>query len=160
VETLSRRSLALFAVACLALAGGLAAGLALAFGRSDSHALTRGEYLRQLTSICRRYGKQLDQVRPPADIATPGEVAESVGKALPILKRQAAEIRRLKPPPALRPNLDRFFALTDRSTAGLELALKGALARDIGQMGRGELQFVTARDQAQRIALSLGFRCH
>src|SRR5207247_6484134 len=68
---MSRRSLAFFAVACIALAGGLAAGLALAFGSSGGD-LTRTEYLRRLGSICRRYGKQLDQVRPPADIATPG----------------------------------------------------------------------------------------
>jgi hypothetical protein len=78
---------------------------------------------------------------------------------LPVLKAQEREIRRLEPPRELKARLARFFALSERSIAGLELTLRGIRSQDLGAMGRGELQFATARDQAKAIARKIGFRC-
>jgi hypothetical protein len=82
-----------------------------------------------------------------------------VRTALPVLKAQEREIRKLKPPRELQERLARFFVLSDRSIAGLELALRGIRAQDLGEMGRGELQFAIARDKAKTIAREIGFRC-
>ena len=40
----------------------------------------------------------LDTIPPPNDPAAPGAVYESIGLALPVLRAQAEEVRKLVPP--------------------------------------------------------------
>jgi len=156
---MSRRYRLLLAAATLVVVGIFAGGIVHAFGGTKKSAVGRAEYLRQVESICQRYGRKLDRIPPPADIAIYGEVLEPVRTALPVLRAQQREIRRLEPPRELQQRLARFFALSDRSIAGLELTLRGIRAQSLGTMGRGELQFARARDQAKVIARQIGFRC-
>jgi hypothetical protein len=155
-----RRYRVALVAAALVAAGALAAGIVLASAGSGKHGQSgRAEYLTRVEAICQRYGRQLDRIPPPADIAIYGEVLEPVRTALPVLKAQQREIRRLQQPRELKDSLARFFALSERSIAGLELTLRGIRAQDLGVMGRGELQFARARDEAKAIARRIGFRC-
>jgi hypothetical protein len=137
----------------------VAASVALLAGCGGSGEPTKMHYLKQVAAVCDRYGRQLDQIPPPADIASPGDIVDSVGRALPILRAETRTIRALRPPHALQSELTRFFALTDSSIAGLAEALQGARNRDFGEIGHGEVRFARAREAARAVAAAIGFRC-
>jgi hypothetical protein len=137
----------------------VAALLALVAGCGGSGEPNKAHYLARVAAVCGRYGRQLDQIPPPGDIAAPGDIVDSVGRALPILRAQARTIRALQVPHELRSRLRRFFALTDSSIAGLAEALQGARVRDYGEIGQGEVRFSRARDAAKAIATAIGLRC-
>jgi hypothetical protein len=145
---------------CLGVvAAGAAAGIVLGFQGSDRSRLTRGAYLRRANAICEAYGKRLDRVPPPLDPASPGAVYESIGLALPLLREQSAKIRRLGPPRALQADVDRFFALTDRSLGHLERARRHAGRRELFPMVQALSAFGTSRNAAKRVSRSIGFKC-
>jgi hypothetical protein len=120
---------------------------------------TPAEYVAHVSAVCQRYGRQLDLIPPPGDLAIPGEVVGRVERALPLLKAELARIRAIPSPSALRPRLARFFALTQRSIDELGHALAAARRRDLGAMADALDRFATARDAAKKLSHALGFRC-
>ena len=154
-----RRRTLVAAAAAVAVAAGIVAGTVVALGGGDSPLPTRAEYLARVVAICETYGKQLDLIPPPSDPASPGAVFESIGQALPILRKQAKEIRALEAPKALRSRLDRFFELTDRSLAALERARREAGKRALFPMVQAISAFEEVRDQAKQVAHAIGFDC-
>ena len=79
--------------------------------------------------------------------------------ALRILREQAATIRKIDPPAELREQVDRFFALTQRSLDRLAEALAAAQRRDIGGLGIGLQRFDKATLAAKKEAHKIGWRC-
>ena len=154
-----RRRTAIAAALLLGIAGGIAAGAVLAFGGDSTREPTKAEYLAQVSAICEAYGKRLDLIPPPSDPASPGAVFESISNALPILKEQAARVRVLDTPRALRSRLARFFDLTDRSILALERAQREAGKRELFPMVQAISAFEQVRDQAKRAAHTIGFDC-
>jgi hypothetical protein len=141
------------------LAAGAAAGVVLAFRQGGHDRLTRTAYLRRADAICAAYGKRLDRIPPPLDPASPGAVYESIGLALPLLREQSAEIRALRPPSALEANVDRFFALTERSLDDLQRARGQAGRRELFPMVQSLSAFGRSRDAAKRVGRTIGFKC-
>jgi hypothetical protein len=141
------------------VAAGAAAGIVLAFKEGAHVPLTRAAYLSRANAICEAYGKRLDRVPPPLDPASPGAVYESIGLALPLLREQSATIRALRPPEALRANVDRFFALTDRSLRDIERARRQAGRRELFPMVQSLSAFGKSRDAAKRMGRAIGFKC-
>jgi hypothetical protein len=137
----------------------VAAGVVLAFKDGGNAQLTRGEYLLRANAICAAYGKRLDRIPPPLDPASPGAIYESIGLALPLLREQAAEVRALPPPSVLRPTVDRFFTLTDRSLHHLRRARQRAGRRELFPMVQSLSAFEEARNTAKRAGRSIGFEC-
>jgi hypothetical protein len=142
----------------LAAAAALAV-LAVGCGSTESAGPTRQAYLKEASATCQRYGKELDAVRPPTDLAIVGEVAGSVREALPILRREVAEIRAIRRPDTLQPQLTRFFTLANGSVKALAETLAAANRREIGPMSDAFVRFTSLRDEAKRLARSIGFRC-
>ena len=136
----------------------VAALIALLAGCGSSRAPTKAEYLKRVSAVCDRYGRQLDQI-PPPDIAAPGDIVSSVGQVIPILQAEANTIRALQAPHEFQGQLMRFFALTDKSIAGLAETLQGARDRNFGEIGQGEVRFAQARDAAKMLAATIGFKC-
>lgn len=154
-----RRSYALAVAAFLAVAGGIAAAIVLATGGAHGATLTRAEYLARVEAICDRHGKRLDRIAPPTDLSSPGSVFESISLALPVLREQAEEARKLRPPRELQPQLRRFFALTDRSLDRLAAARNAAGRRELFPMARALTEFSIWRNAAKRLARQIGFHC-
>jgi len=121
--------------------------------------VTREAFLEQVHAVCTDYGARLDEVRPPVDLSSPGAVYESLGAALPLLREQAAAVRALGAPPAVREDLDEFFMLTDRSLVELEEAYAQAGARELFLMATALTRFEEVRDDAKAIAKRIGFDC-
>jgi hypothetical protein len=141
------------------VATGAAAGIVLAFEGGDHSRLTRAAYLLRANAICQTYAKRLDRIPPPLDPASPGAVYESIGLALPLLREQSAKVRALAPPPSLRGNVDRFFALTDESLGHLERTRLHAGRRELFPMVQALAAFGKSRDAAKRVRRSVGFTC-
>lgn len=154
-----RRGRLVLALLAALVAAGAAAGVVLAFRHGHDDRLTRSAYLRRATAICEAYGKRLDRIPPPLDPASPGAVYESIGLALPLLRRQSAEIRALRPPRALQENVDQFFALTDHSLRQLARARRQAGRRELFPMVQSLSAFGKSRDEAKRFSRVIGFKC-
>ena len=68
-------------------------------------------------------------------------------------------MRALAPPSAMQANVDRFFAHTDRSLDHLQRARGRAGRRELFPMVQSLSAFEEARDDAKRVARSIGFKC-
>ena len=133
--------------------------MVLVFNGGGNAQPTRSEYLQRANAICTAYGKRLDRIPPPLDPASPGAIYESIGLALPVLREQSAKVRALAPPSVLRASVDRFFAHTDRSLDHLQRARQRAGRRELFPMVQSLSAFGEARDDAKRVARSIGFKC-
>jgi hypothetical protein len=137
----------------------IAAGVVLAYRATHDAPLTREQYLASANAICEKYGKRLDTIPPPNDPAAPGAVYESIGLALPILRAQAAEVRKLVPPRDLEVRVDQFFELSNASLEHLARAGRQAGRRELFPMVQSLAAFERAREAAKRVRRSIGFAC-
>lgn len=154
----ARRPLLLLGAACAALAAGIAVAIVLVFGSGTSHAApTRSEYFARVAAICRFYGPKLDKIPPPYDITIPALITRSVTKVEPILRAEAAAMRRLEPPPELRAQLARWNALNRRSIAKLRVALRAARRIDLRGIQVAYVEFVVIGAKAQKLGRAIGF---
>jgi hypothetical protein len=151
------RRLALI-LAVVAVAAGLGSWLALR-GGSHRHDPSPRAYLAQVSSICRLYALRLELVPGPSDLAAYGEVASSLGQALPLMRAQSAAMEALPRPRSLAPRLAKLFALSHRSLADLASALAAARRRDLGVMGRGLVQSALVRARLHDLGAAIGIRC-
>ena len=120
---------------------------------------TRAQYLAHVSAVCEVYGRKLDRIPPPIDIASPGNVLASVKPALAILREQEARIRAIEPPRELRARVDRFFELTDRSLAALAAVRRAAAHTDVAGIGIGLQRFGVATTAAKAAAREIGYTC-
>jgi hypothetical protein len=157
VRSTTRRWSVVLGAACAIVAGAIVAVFVLAFSGSSQAAPTKEAYFARVAAICRIYGPKLDKVPPPTDIAIPGVVASSVGKALPILEVQAAAVHALRPPTALRAKIERWVVLDDRSIAKLRESLRLAREPNLSQMGVAYIEFLRASTAAKHLGQSIGF---
>ncbi len=146
-------------VAALALVAGLAAALVVATSSHGAKAPTRSVYLAQARAICKEFSGDLDRIPPIQDPTFLGEVIESANAALPLLREQSYRIHALKPPTALRPQVNRFFALTDRSIDTLASVRDAALRMNSGDVGVRLIQFGRETEAAKRVGIRIGYRC-
>lgn len=154
---MSGRSRALIGLGLVVVAGGVAAGIVLAFHGGGS-SLTPAQYLERADAVCRPYAQQLDHVAPP-DPGSTVDVAASVGRALPILRRQADAVRKIHPPRELEERVRAFFLRTDRSLAALGSVLEAARRGDSKTMGPRLGAWFDASDKAQAASKQVGYHC-
>jgi len=137
-----------------------AAGLLTACAHTKAApAPARKDYLARVSSVCRTYARRLERIPAPAAPTAYGDVIESVGRVVPLLRAQERAMRAVTPPPALEPRLRRLFALNRGSIAELEHALAAARRRDAGGVATRLVRFSSTRDRVHRLALAIGIRC-
>lgn len=151
----SRRPRALFGAACAALTVGVALTVALVFSADSRAEPTRAQYLARVAAICRVYGPRLDRIRPP-DVAEPANVIAAVSRALPLVKAQEREVRRLRPPGNLRTELARWFELQDRRIGMLERALRAARRQDFRALSIAYVDFILAGPETAQLGSAIG----
>ena len=157
MATTKRRSYLKLGAACAALAGAVAAAIALAFSSGTSAAVTKSQYFARVAAICRLYGPKLDKVPPPIDVTIPSEITESVRKVEPVLRAEAEAMRRLEPPRELRSQLARWNELNQRSIAKLAEALRAAEKTDLRGIQVAYVEFVVTGAKAQKLGHAIGF---
>jgi hypothetical protein len=157
----TRRTAAAAALAAL-VAGGAAATVVLVAGGGGGNGgggeLTPAEYLARASAACTPFARQLDRIVPP-DLGSPADVAATVSRALPLLRRQADAVRRIPPPPVLAERVRRFFALNDRALAALAAALDAARRNDRAALGPRLGAWFDAGGAAHEASQRAGFRC-
>jgi hypothetical protein len=151
------QSQTLWWAACVLVAGAIATGIVLAFTGSSKAAPTKAEYFARVAAICRVYGPKLDKISPPHDIAIPGEVAGPVSLALPLVVAETRELRALRPPEELAPQVEHWLALKDRAIVTLKRTLREALIPDVRRMGPDWLRFVDELEAAAHAGGKIGF---
>jgi hypothetical protein len=147
-------------VALVIVLGAAALGAGLWVGRSGGEkGPSRAAYLARVSAVCRGYARRLERVPVPTEPQAYGDVLEAVGRAVPLLRAQAAAMEALEPPAGLGPGLRRLFGLDRRSIAALRTAEGAARRRDAGGVAAGLLRFSALRDRVHAAAVSLGLDC-
>ncbi len=154
-----RRTVLVIGIALSLIVSAVAAGVVLAHRATHDAPMTRAQYLAAANAICARYSKVLDTIPPPNDPAAPGAVYESIGLALPVLRAQAKEVRKLVPPRELESRVTHFFLLTTASFEHLARAGRQAGRRELFPMVQSLAAFERAREAAKRARRSVGFTC-
>jgi hypothetical protein len=139
---------------------GAAAVLTSCSGTAASPPPPRNEYLVRLSSVCRAYARQLERIPAPVSPTAYGDLLDSLGRVVPLLRAQERAMRAVPVPSALVPRLRRLFALNRSSIAELERALAAARHRDAGGVATRLVRFTTVRDHVHRLSLALGIRCN
>ena len=147
--------------ALVAIAGGVAAVLVLTLGSGggSSSGPTPAAYIARVSAVCQRYSSKLDRIPPPFDPTAYGQVVSSAGRALAVLRAEAAEIRAIRPPSSLEARVNRLFELNRRSLDELARTLAAAKRHDLPAIRSGLDRFAAARTRAQTLSRAIGFRC-
>jgi hypothetical protein len=154
----SRRRYAVLGAACALIAGGIAAGLVLAFSGSPAAAApTKEQYFAQVAAICRKYGPKLDKIPPPIDVSIPSELWVAARKAFPVLQAESSAVRRLTPPRELRSQLARWIKLNDASISELAKTLAAAKQLNLQAVQVAYVSYVVKGAKAQHLGKSIGF---
>lgn len=154
----NRRSYLALGAACTAVAVTVAVVIVLAVGIGESKAApTKSEYFEQVAAICRLYGPKLDKIPPPYDITIPALITKSVTKVEPILREEAAAMRRLEPPAELRAQIARWLKLNDASIAKLQVALRAAKEVNLTGIQVAYVSFIVTGAKAQKLGKTIGF---
>lgn len=148
----------LLAIALVAAAGATAA-LVVTTSSRGAKAPPPGVYLARARAICQEYGRKLDRIPPIQDPTLLGTVIEATDQALPVLREQAARIRALTPPVALRTRIARFFTLTDQSLETLQAVRDAARNLDSNNVGTELIRFGKETAAAKRVGSRIGYRC-
>jgi hypothetical protein len=146
-------------VIVLVAAAGAAAALVVTTSSRGAKPPPRSVYLARARAICHEYGPKLDRIPPIQDPTLLGSVIEATNEALPVLTEQAAKIRALTPPAALRARIARFFALTDRSLETLQAVRDAARNLDSNNVGTELIRFGRETAAAKRLGSTIGYRC-
>lgn len=155
---LTRRPRLLATVAAILVAGGVAAGLVLAFGNSSSQAApTKTEYFRRVAKICGVYGPKLDQITPPQDVTIPGEVVTSLSRAIPLIAAETKAVRALRLPHELAGEIRQWLSLKGRTLSALEDALREAKMPDIAGTAAAYIHFEQLARETSVAGHAIGF---
>ena len=154
---MQRRWYATLGTVCALLAAGAATGTVLVSSGTSAAAPTKEEYFARVAAICRIYGPKLNKVAPPSDIAIPGVVASSVGRALPLIEAQAAVVHALRPPKELQAKIKRWIRLDNRAIRKLRESLRLAREPNISLLGVTYVEFLRASIAAKKVGGTIGF---
>jgi hypothetical protein len=154
----SRRAYVL-AAGSLAAAAALAIVLIVLLRNGGEETLTRAEYIARVEAVCRDYNRRLARIPAPIAVGNPQAVAESIGRALPLVEERAAAAKAIAPPPELAARVERVFSLSDIAIAELRSARAAAEAGSLKRSARALGRFLAASDDAQRAAEAIGLNC-
>jgi hypothetical protein len=155
----SRRGYVLTAAASLAVAAGLAIVLVVLLRDDGEEKLTRAEYIARVEAVCRDYNRRLARIPAPIAVGNPQAVAESIGRALPLVEERAAAAKAITPPPELAARVEQVFSLSDMAVAELRSARAAADAGSLKRSARALGRFLAASDEARSAAVAIGLNC-
>jgi hypothetical protein len=159
VARVGRRGYILTAAASLAVAAALAILLVVLLGDSGEAKLTRAEYIARVEAVCRDYNRRLARIPAPVAVGNPQAVAESIGRALPVVEERAVRAKAIAPPPELAPRVRQVFVLSDAAIAELRSARAAAEAGSLKRSARALGRFLAAAEEARRVAETIGLNC-
>ncbi len=139
------------------VAGGVTAGIVLAFSGSSNAAPTKAEYFAQVSKICGVYGPRLDRIAPPNDVTIPGEVVTPIKLVLPLLRAETEAVGALESPPELAGKIEHWLALKARVIASLERVLRAAETPDITGTAVAYIAFLKLARQTSTAGKAIGF---
>jgi len=141
-----------FAVAALALvAGGCGSN-------SGSKRLSKAEFVSRADAICAKYEKRVQTRMAGVPAGDQKQLASSIGKVLPVIRKGNDELRSLKPPVSLQGRFDRWMGIADAEVTAAHKLQVALSKNNLGtiQAAFKELQTKdTAQDRIARQDLGL-----
>jgi hypothetical protein len=135
-----------FAVAALALvAGGCGSN-------SVGKRLSKAEFVSRADAICAKYEKRVQTRMAGVPAGDQKQLANSIGKVIPVIRKGNDELRSLRPPASLQGRFDRWMGIAD---AEVNAAHKLQVALSKNNLGTIQAAFkeLQTKDTAQdRIA--------
>lgn len=153
-----RRTAVAGGASLLAVAAGAALLVVLVLGNADNEP-TRAEYIASVNGVCREYNARLDKIPPPIALGNPDAIAESIGRALPLVMERAEKARAIEPPKELAHDVERLFSLSDEAIRKLRAARRAAEAGNLRRSGTALGQFLAISQQARQAAAAIGLSC-
>jgi hypothetical protein len=130
----------LVAVAALALvAGGCG---------SKSKRLSKAEFVSQANAICAKYEQRVRSRMAGIPAGNEQQLASSIEKVLPVIRRGNDELRSLKPPSSLQGSFNRWIEIADAEVAAAS-KLHDALRKQNLKATQAAFAELQTRDAAQ-----------
>lgn len=128
--------------------------VALVSGCGDE-ALSKGEFVAKADAICTKYDKQLQALPKPKTIDDIGSLAD---KAIPIFESGVGELKDLKPPDALRNDVQRWIALNERELDDFKALRDAAREGDASKTQVLATKISKQEQQADSLARQIGLK--
>jgi hypothetical protein len=135
-----RARLLLFAVAALALvAGGCG---------NSSDRLTKDEFVQRANAICAKYEQRVQSQMSGVPAGDEKQLASSIEKVLPVIRKGNDELRSLSPPESLQSSFDRWMGIADAEVKAAQ-NLHDALRSSDQQATQDAFRELQSKDVAQ-----------
>jgi hypothetical protein len=111
----------LLLLALAALAGGC--------GNSNGKRLSKTEFVSRADAVCAKYEKRVQSQMSGVPAGDEKQLASSIQKVLPVIRKGNDELRSLKPPESLQSRFDRWMRIAD-AEVGAAQKLHDALRKN------------------------------
>jgi hypothetical protein len=141
---MTARGLLLAALALALVAGGCGSG--------NPRRLSKGEFVTRADAICAKYEKRVQSRMASVPPGDQKQLASSIEKVLPVIRKGNDELRSLKPPESLQARFDRWMGIADAEVSAAQ-NLQDALDKNDQAAIQAAFQELQTKDAAQdRIA--------
>lgn len=147
----------LLPAAAVTLAGVAAVVVVLLFRGGEE--LTRGEYTARIKAICEEYDAKLRDVPSPVGLANSELIAQSVDRALTLIRERGERYRAVPVPDGIDARVATLFARSGEAMGRLEAAREAARAGKLRESAAAVGEFVSLSHEAERLARELGIEC-
>ena len=135
-----------FAVAALALvAGGCGSN-------SGSKRLSKAEFVSRADAICAKYEKRVQTRMAGVPAGDQKQLASSIGKVLPVIRKGNDELRSLKPPASLQGRFDRWMGIADAEVNAAQKLQDALNKNNLGTIQAAFKELQTKDSAQDRIA--------
>jgi hypothetical protein len=137
--------------------GLLSAALALALvaggcGSGNGKRLSKAEFVSRADAICAKYEKRVQSRMAGIAAGDEKQLARSIAKVLPVIRKGNDELRSLEPPESLQGRFDRWMGIADAEVSAAQ-KLQNALDRSDQEAIQAAFKELQTKDAAQdRIA--------
>jgi hypothetical protein len=119
---------------------------------SKGNRLTKTEFVSRANAVCAKYEKRVQSQMSSIPAGDEKQLANSIQKVLPVIRKGNDELRSLKPPESLQSRFDRWMRIAD-AEVGAAQKLQDALDKNNREAIQAAFNELQTKDAAQdRIA--------
>jgi hypothetical protein len=127
-------------------------------GSGNGNRLSKAEFVSRANAICAKYEKRVQTRMAGVPAGDQKQLANSIGKVIPVIRKGNDELRSLRPPASLQGRFDRWMGIADAEVAAAHKLQVALSKNNLGtiQAAFKELQTKdTAQDRIARRDLGL-----
>ena len=110
--------------------------------------LTKDEFVRQANAVCAKYEQRVQSLMSGVPAGDEKQLASSIEKVLPVIRKGNDELRSLRPPESLQSSFDRWMGIADAEVTAAQ-NLRNALRSSDQQATQDAFEELQSKDVAQ-----------